>query len=143
MIALDTNVLVRFLVGDDPAQAAIARGLIEAAQRAGEPVLLPTITLVETAWVLRARYRVSRADLVATLSAICDAPPFLLAEPELVREAVARWAQGEADLSDYLIVGQANGLGGELVSFDRGLLGTPGVRVLGMKGDDGGSAAGL
>lgn len=94
LIALDTNELVRFLVGDDPAQTALAPGLIEAAQRAGEPVLLPTITLVETAWVLGARYRVSRADLVSTLSAICEAPPFLLAEPELVREAVARWAQG-------------------------------------------------
>ena len=52
MIAIDTNVVVRFLVNDDPEQAQRARRLIES-----EDVFLSTTALLETEWVLRVAYK--------------------------------------------------------------------------------------
>lgn len=130
MIALDTNVLVRYLVDDEQAQSDIAKTLIGEALAAGEPVLLPVTTLVETVWVLRAVYKVGRSDLIGVLAALCDAPPFRVGDAQVVRRAIARWSAGDADFADYVIAEQAARDGCELVSFDGGLKGEPGVRVL-------------
>ena len=51
MKALDTNVVVRYLTGDDPAQAARARAAVDAG-----PVFVPVTVLLESEWVLRSRY---------------------------------------------------------------------------------------
>jgi len=51
MIAVDTNVLVRLLTGDDPAQATASRALFSA-----EPIWIAKTVLLETAWVLRSVY---------------------------------------------------------------------------------------
>jgi predicted nucleic-acid-binding protein len=51
MIAVDTNVLVRLLTGDDPTQAAEARSLFEAG-----PIWIAKTVLLETGWVLRSLY---------------------------------------------------------------------------------------
>jgi predicted nucleic-acid-binding protein len=56
MIALDTNVVVRLLIRDDPAQADLAAQLVR-----GNQVLLTTTVLLETEWVLRSRCRVPRS----------------------------------------------------------------------------------
>ncbi len=56
MIGLDTNVLVRFLVQDEPRQAARADSLM-AQLSPTSPGYLSTVVLVETYWVLRSAYR--------------------------------------------------------------------------------------
>jgi predicted nucleic-acid-binding protein len=65
-IAIDTNVLVRILVQDPtaPNQCAAARRLVTDATEAGEPLLVSLCALLETEWVLRSRYRVSRKAMV-------------------------------------------------------------------------------
>jgi len=54
MIAVDTNVLVRLLTGDDPAQTQRAVELF-----AQESILIPKTVLLETEWVLRYRYELA------------------------------------------------------------------------------------
>ena len=54
MIALDTNVLVRFLVEDDEAQSGRAKKIIEKALSEEEQIFVPDLILVETAWVMKA-----------------------------------------------------------------------------------------
>jgi predicted nucleic-acid-binding protein len=66
--AIDTNILVRFLTGDDPAQAAVASGRMSQAF-----IILPTV-LVETEWVLRASYRWPRELIVAAFRDVIDLP---------------------------------------------------------------------
>jgi len=56
MIGVDTNVLVRYLVRDDPAQFERARRLISREVDTREPVLVSLLVLLETEWVLRSRY---------------------------------------------------------------------------------------
>ena len=64
MIAVDTNVLLRYLLRDDEAQAARADAVFDAA----ETVLITDVVLVEAVWTLAGRkYRLAEAGLVAVL----------------------------------------------------------------------------
>ena len=63
MLAIDTNLIVRYLVGDDPGQAARARRLID-----NNDVFICTTVLLETEWVLRSVYGFSAARCARALS---------------------------------------------------------------------------
>lgn len=116
MIAVDTNILVRLLTRDDPAQFAAVERLF-----AGNAIMLLTGVLVETEWVLRSRYRWPRqqinaifADLLATHAIIAD-------HPDAIRWALSRHAEG-ADLADMCHVAQAVSAGaGSFATFDQAL----------------------
>jgi predicted nucleic-acid-binding protein len=69
VIAVDTNVVVRLLTGDDPAQLERARLLFEAAT-----IFLPKTVVLETEWVLRGLYGLPPRDIVRALSAIVALP---------------------------------------------------------------------
>ena len=70
MIGLDTNVLVRFLVRDDEMQFARARRLLQRETGKGEPVLINLLVLLETEWVLRSRYALSKSEIVGACSGL-------------------------------------------------------------------------
>ena len=95
MRALDTNVIVRFLLGDDEEQAEVAREVLEA------PTLIPLTVLLETAWVLRSRYRFTREQIAAILSELIDLGPVHVEEPQAIRWAIGRLAAG-ADIADMI-----------------------------------------
>jgi predicted nucleic-acid-binding protein len=67
MIALDTNVLVRFLVDDDAEQHRQVVSFIGRALARESILLVPSIVLVETVWVLRRSYRLTRTEIAAVL----------------------------------------------------------------------------
>ena len=83
MIAIDTNVVVRFLTRDDPVQAARARALIGA----GSILVLQTVIL-ETEWALRTRYRFDRAAIGRGLRQLLGLPGVAVEEPEAVAQAL-------------------------------------------------------
>ena len=64
MIGLDTNVLVRFLTEDDPAQATRAAALIATFTARGDRCFIDPVVLCELSWVLRGAYDVSKAGAV-------------------------------------------------------------------------------
>ena len=70
MRALDTNVLVRYLVNDDPAQAAVADRVLDDCRRKREPVFLSILVLCETVWVLASSFGQSKSEIVAVLERI-------------------------------------------------------------------------
>src|SRR5882762_881610 len=88
MLGIDTNVLVRFLVRDDPEQFERARRLIKREVGRGETVLISLLVLLQTEWVLRSRYRVAKAETVAALSALLDAVELQFEDEPSVEEAV-------------------------------------------------------
>lgn len=96
MIAFDTNLLVRALVMDNPAQAAIARKLM-----AEDTVFLSRTVLLETEWVLRSRYGKSRSDLLAFFRALLETENTVIESAEAVADAVEWYALG-ADFADAL-----------------------------------------
>jgi predicted nucleic-acid-binding protein len=75
VLAVDTNVIVRYLTADDPEQFAKASGLIR-----GEDVYVCTTVLLETEWVLRRGYRLSCDQIIAALSAFAGLPRVSLEE---------------------------------------------------------------
>ena len=122
MIALDTNVLVRFLVEDDPAQTEQAKAILKKIVDSGSACFIPDIVLCELVWVLRSSYRVSKPEVVERLRALSLANHLILQSTDLVTEAIDAYASGKGDFSDYLIRGIAQSAGAEIVAtFDRAL----------------------
>lgn len=123
MTGLDTNVLIRYLVEDNPGQAARAAALIEKAAQRDEKLFVASIVLCEIVWVLNVAYRRTRSDIVQTLRAILLTSQFVIQDSDLAHRALASYAQGPADFADYLVAEQAISAGCErLATFDKKLL---------------------
>ena len=120
MIAFDTNVLVRVLVGDDPAQTRRAeRAFVEHAK--GDGVFVSLVVLAEIGWVLSAAYEWDRTTIHERLSRLLRTHGAICEDLELVESALEGYRVGKADLADYLIVGKAKGAGAEVLTFDKRL----------------------
>lgn len=114
MRAIDTNVLVRFLTGDDPRQAARARKLIAAGN-----IFVAMSVLLETEWVLRSGYGFATERIVRALRDFAGLPGVTLEDPLLAARALD-WAEQGLDFADALHLGRAEGCSA-FMSFDRRL----------------------
>jgi predicted nucleic-acid-binding protein len=128
---LDTNILVRFLVQDDPVQGAAVDLLIEAARATGERLFISAVVLCELCWVLSYSYQRSKQDLVLMLDDLVHSDVFEVDRLPQVTAALHRYRLGRAGFADYLIGEIAETAGcKETVTFDRKLKGSAGFRVL-------------
>lgn len=119
MVTLDTNVVLRVVYNDDPAQAARA---VQAWQRAAElgGVFLTTTVLTELAWVLRVAAKFSRSAIAEALRVLCDSQDVTVQDEMTIRRALSRYVAGPADFSDYLILESASAAGAlPVMTFDR------------------------
>ena len=112
MRAVDTNVVVRFLTGDDPAQASRAKAVIDAGD-----VFVGTTVLLETEWVLRSVYGFPREDVARALGALAGLPGVSVESPVLLGEALQRTVSG-LDFADALHLGAAERCEA-MLTFDR------------------------
>lgn len=96
MLAVDTNVIVRYLTNDDPQQSPRARQLIDTAD-----VWVPTTVLLETEWVLRSIYRHGAAEIAAALRGFASLARVTLENAALVSQALD-WLEGGIDFADAL-----------------------------------------
>jgi predicted nucleic-acid-binding protein len=119
---IDTNVIVRYLVADDPAQTHRVERFLAASRVAGERVYVSCIILCETSWVLRRVFGQSRPQTLNHLERILDTEVFEVEEEESVRAALQLCRKGKGDFADYLI-GRLNLARGcrFTVTFDRSL----------------------
>ena len=101
MRAIDTNVVVRYLTGDEPEQAARARTAIDAGD-----VFVSTTVLLESEWVLRGVYGFAAGEVAAALRAFSGLPGVSVENPVLLTEALDLAAQG-MDFADALHLGAA------------------------------------
>lgn len=120
MIALDTNVLVRFVVADDAAQAAQARALVERTVRGGDSLFVSDVVLCEFVWVLQAAYRFPRATVAETLVRLLAARSLAYRDSAALARAVESFTFGKGDFADYVVLAHARAAGCESVAtFDR------------------------
>ena len=123
MIALDTNVLVRFLVEDDPEQSERARALLRGLEEAEEPAFVSEIVLCELVWVLKRSYRLTRPETASILRDLLRARQFTFPSTDRLARAVEAFAKGKAGFADYLISEHALRAGCRgLASFDKALI---------------------
>jgi predicted nucleic-acid-binding protein len=126
VIGLDTNVLVRYLVEDDPEQCQRAARMIEDALGRGEVLFIPDLVVCELVWVLEAAYRLRREKIAAVLDRLFRAEQLRFAAPHLLFGALAAYRRGGAGFADHLILEQCRAAGCEvLATFDRRLLREP------------------
>jgi len=118
VIALDTNVLVRLITGDDPVQAREIEVYLEKTEG---PFLIPDLVMAELAWVMQRRYGFRRTEVGDVLLALLNRRDVVFEDEERVRVAVRSFIEG-LDLADALIVEIARAAGCDrLASFDDSL----------------------
>lgn len=112
--AIDTNVIVRFLTADDPAQAPIARDVIAAGA-----VFVPATVILETEWVLRAGYRFSVPEIAAALRNLGGLAQVEFEDAATVAQAID-WMETGMDFADALHLARSSHCSA-FVTFDRKL----------------------
>ena len=125
--ALDTNVLLRYLVRDDGMQRVQVARALERALKHGETITLSLPVLLESEWVLRSRYGFSKAEILRTFHGLLDSAELQIHEHHAVVEALHLWAESRADFADCLIAAHHRRLGVRATwSFDSRALRLPG-----------------
>jgi len=131
VIALDTNLLVRYIVRDEPRQTAAATRLIESACTAETPGVVTLVVLCELVWVLGRGYGYRRAAIAGVVRGILAAEDLHVERAEIAWQAVNAYEEGKADYADYVIGLAGRGEKAEVtVTFDRRTSGSSLFRVL-------------
>lgn len=120
MIGLDTNVLVRYLVQDDPGQSRKAAQVIARRCTRDDPGFINRIVLCELVWVLESAYGYSKDMIVPVLEKLLRASQLKIEDTQSAWTAFRAYQKGKADFTDCLL-GTTNRLGGcdETVTFDQ------------------------
>jgi len=101
VIGLDTNVVVRYLVQDEPDQSATASTVIEALT-VQDPGFLSLVTVVELYWVLRRVYKISTTRCAELVEGLLDARELRVGQDSIVRAALTA-SRGGLDFADAVI----------------------------------------
>ena len=121
MTALDTNVIVRYLVGDDVEHAEAARALLDGLTPAN-PGFICREVVIEVASVLERSYRFTRSRVAEALMDLTASDSLVVENSNDVAAAAHRYRQGGAGFSDLMILSAAERVGAiPLHTFDRRL----------------------
>jgi predicted nucleic-acid-binding protein len=120
MIGIDTNLLVRVIVADEPKQTAVARSFIREHCSAEEPGFVSNIVLAEIAWTLATGYGYERNQIADAIERIMETVQLQIESSTDVASALAQYRAGAADFAVCLL-GQSNLTAGcsHTVTFDR------------------------
>lgn len=131
MPALDTNVLVRYLVKDDPAQLAAAKRLISRCVAQDLALFVPVTVVLELEWVLRSKFGLLKDDILQTLSSLFSAAELSFESEQVLEVALQLFRKGPADFADCLHVALATQAGEQpLWTFDKGAAKVSGAQLL-------------
>jgi len=129
MIGLDTNVVVRYLTHDDPAQTAAAVRVMDSLT-SDSPGFLSLIVITELAWVLEVSYRFKKNEVEQVLGTLLRSKELVIERAEIVSQALRKFSASRAAFADCLI--ERSGHAAECqytVTFDRNAAGA-GMRLL-------------
>lgn len=131
MIALDTNVLVRYVTDDDPRQSPRAARFVESELSAGQPGFIGLVTLAELAWVLRSHHRATPDEVLVVVEELASDPRFRLQDSRAVWLAIDLAESSGGDFADALVAALASVHGcTHGVTFDKHAARLPGMRLL-------------
>ena len=103
MIGLDTNVLVRYIVEDDPKQAELATKLIDERSNAQKPAFISLMVLCELVWVLTRAYSCDRIQVKEVLQNLLLTENFMIEHHDIAWLAFNDYDETNADYPDCLI----------------------------------------
>jgi predicted nucleic-acid-binding protein len=130
MTGLDTNILVRIFIEDDPEQYRKVKEFLQTLTPES-PGYVSLIALIELTWVLRSRYPLNKAQLIQCLERLLEYPELVIEDHTAVTFALHRFSQFKADFADCLIerLGHVAGCA-ETVTFDADAARFAGMRLL-------------
>jgi predicted nucleic acid-binding protein len=115
---VDTNILIRHLTGDPPAQAARATSFLTAA----DELLLADLVVAEVVYVLESFYEVPRARVAELVRAILAFPAVVVLDPAMLLRALEVYETARLDFAEAYLVAQAEQSGvGVVASFDQAI----------------------
>ncbi len=124
MIGIDTNILLRILLNDDPAQAQSIEQLLAEHAQAAESVHISDIVLVEAVWTLGTSYRLKPAAVLGVLRALLAEPAYDFNDRATLHKAVLAFATSKAGFTDCLIAHRNQAAGcTATATFDRKMRG--------------------
>ena len=119
MIAIDTNVMIRYLVRDNPEQAEAARVLLEGLT-ADNPGFICREVALEIVWVLERAYRFTREQIANVVMELVSTDALVIEDADDIARSAIAYRLGGADFSDFMILAAANRVGAQpLYTFDR------------------------
>ena len=131
MPALDTNVLVRYIVADDAGQLAMARRLISRCVAEGETLFVPVTVALEVEWVLRSSFGFAKDEVMWALSNLFSAAELSFQEERALEVALQLFRETSAHFADCLHIALAAQAGERpLWSFDKKAAKVSGARLL-------------
>jgi len=118
MIGVDTNVLVRLFIIDEP-QSAKSKAFF-AERSPDDPGYVPLVIIAESAWVLLRKYKQDTGQIGRVIQSILDSDDFVVQDRDVVEWALANYSHSSIDFSDLLIA-RAGELAGAktTATFDR------------------------
>jgi predicted nucleic-acid-binding protein len=129
--ALDTNVLVRYVVQDDAGQLAAAKRLISRCVADGQWLFIPVTVILEFEWVLRSSFGYPRSDVLHVLSSLLSAAELSFESERALEVALQLFRESSADFADCLHVALASQAGEQpLWTFDKAAAKVDGARLL-------------
>jgi predicted nucleic-acid-binding protein len=132
MPALDTNVLVRYLVQDDPAQLAAAKALIRRCVNEQQVLFVPVTVTLELEWVLRSNFGFDKAATIAALSDLFSAAELSFQSEMALEVALHLYRSGSGDFADCLHIAlAADAQESPLWTFDKAAAKLSGARQVG------------
>jgi predicted nucleic-acid-binding protein len=102
MPALDTNVLLRYIVQDDEAQMVAARRLIRRSVAEGRVLFVPVTVALELEWVLRSSYGFGKDEAIGLISTLLSAAELSFESEQALEVALHLYREGAADFADCL-----------------------------------------
>ena len=100
--SLDTNILVRFIVRDDDRQTTAVAKVFEQHIRQAQNLWVPVTVMLELEWVLRSRYKFSKAHVIRAMSALLDTFELAFESEGALEQALFAYEDGSADYAEYL-----------------------------------------
>jgi predicted nucleic-acid-binding protein len=119
MPSLDTSVLVRWLLDDEPAQAKSVSELFEASRANQTRLFVPYTVTLELEWVLRSRYQLDKAAVLSALNGLLETQEIDFQAEAALEQAIHRYRLGSAEFADCLHAGVSSAADrAPLLTFD-------------------------
>ena len=101
MIAVDTNILVRYITNDDPEQSIVASELLNKYIGKEKSILINNIVLCELIWVLSKGYKYQKIDILKVLKLLVSSVEFAFENHEVTFLAMIEYEQADADFQIF------------------------------------------
>lgn len=120
MKGIDTNILIRFLVGDDKQQAKTVYNIFKKAELDNSELFVPLLVMLELIWVLESVYEIPRAEILDSISDLLLMPILKFEHQSVLQQFINTGQNNKYDLSDLLIAQSAKMQGCEtVITFDK------------------------